>query len=146
MPVLVVCWCELQWKRLGLGPGRCLRRFVPQLGIPPCERKAEGQPWPPGGPATSIQRSLILGGKDIWDSHGAAAATGDAWLCFNELSQVEEYYSLSGVSPAMSSVLLLLCGEGELRLRNPGQSAIGQSEDGEDEEGPAAVSGTTMSR
>eukprot|EP00435_Cladocopium_sp_Y103_P024840 s1346_g6.t1 len=92
----------------------------------------------------------FLGGKDIWDSHGAAAATGDAWLCFNELSQVEEYYSLSGVSPAMSSVLLLLCGEGELRLRNLGQSAIGQSEDGKDgkdgdDEG-SAVSGTTISR
>eukprot|EP00913_Durusdinium_trenchii_P023658 g22225.t3 len=44
---------------------------------------------------------------------GVNADGGGSWLCFNELSQ--EHYSLSGVSPARSSVLLLLCGEGPLR-------------------------------
>jgi hypothetical protein len=39
-------------------------------------------------------------------------------LCFNELSQVEDHYSLSGLSPASARVLLLLCGEGDLTVRD----------------------------
>jgi len=80
-------------------------------------------------PHVSSVCSFSRGGKDIWDQWGDATAqhvdnegrgSGDAaserWLCFNELSQVEDNYSLSGLSPASTSSLLLLCGEGDLTI------------------------------
>eukprot|EP00434_Breviolum_minutum_P014491 symbB.v1.2.012777.t1/scaffold859.1/size157342/2 len=71
---------------------------------------------------------------------------GDEWLCFNELSQVEEYYSLSGVSPARSSALLLLCGEGELQVRSvDDHGSHGKSQQTEEEDLPV-VSDAAISR
>jgi len=42
----------------------------------------------------------------------------DGWFCYNELSQVEEHYSVSGLSRVPASALLLLCGEGDLLIRD----------------------------
>lgn len=57
---------------------------------------------------------------------------GTSWFCFSELSQVEDHYSLSGVTPVATSAMLLLCGEGDLTLHPTPES--GDASEGGDVE------------
>mmetsp|Transcript_117708 Transcript_117708/g.375150 ORF Transcript_117708/g.375150 Transcript_117708/m.375150 type:complete len:1223 (+) Transcript_117708:59-3727(+) len=80
-------------------------------------------------PHSSSIASFAKGGKDLWDSWGnqgtnhvdedgqAQAEVGDSWMCFNELSQVEDHYSLSGLTTVPTTAILLLCGESDLVIQ-----------------------------
>eukprot|EP00928_Gymnodinium_smaydae_P086237 TRINITY_DN7015_c0_g3_i3.p1 TRINITY_DN7015_c0_g3~~TRINITY_DN7015_c0_g3_i3.p1 ORF type:complete len:1283 (+),score=277.09 TRINITY_DN7015_c0_g3_i3:94-3849(+) len=57
------------------------------------------------------------------NKRSGVGASGASWICFNELSQVEDHYSVAGISPAPPSALLLLCGEKELIVRDAPASA-----------------------
>lgn len=118
-------------------------------------------------PHSSSVASFTRGGEDLWEKHAAAVTAaagrvvddqgcdisdeageaGGCWLCFNELSQVEDHYSLSGLTPVPLSALLLLCGEGDLVIR----SADGASSDNDNgavrpQDAAAAVSDVAFAR
>ncbi|OLP95911.1 hypothetical protein AK812_SmicGene21900 [Symbiodinium microadriaticum] len=81
------------------------------------------------------------GGQDVEGEGGRS----NAWVCFNELSQLEENYSLAGISPARSSALLLLCGEGPLCVRRLGGDPM-KDPSAEAEAGSAGASDEAFSR
>eukprot|EP00929_Paragymnodinium_shiwhaense_P114664 TRINITY_DN8312_c1_g1_i1.p1 TRINITY_DN8312_c1_g1~~TRINITY_DN8312_c1_g1_i1.p1 ORF type:complete len:1171 (+),score=262.54 TRINITY_DN8312_c1_g1_i1:100-3612(+) len=93
--------------------------------------KLEAKPHP------SSVLSFSARGEDIKDYLGAKNAKGaeKSWLCFNELSQVEDNYALSGLSPVTPVVLLLLCGEGDLVMRETGEDGASSSAAAADENG-----------
>ena len=74
----------------------------------------------------------------------AASESTTCWLGFNELSQVEDHYSLSGLTPVPLSAILLFCGEGDLVVREveaPAPAAPSGGGDAEAEVGAAADGG-----
>eukprot|EP00439_Symbiodinium_sp_Y106_P019270 s2296_g2.t1 len=116
-------------------------------------------------PHPSSVASFSGKGADWWEGTGNGAqdvegegGRSNVWVCFNELSQLEETrpglgllgirgenYSLAGISPARSSALLLLCGEGPLSVRTLGGDPI-KHPSAEAEAGSAGASEEAFSR
>lgn len=104
-------------------------------------------------PHSSSVCSFAGRGEDVWKSCKVANSThvddsgrcvpGDkassCWLCYNELSQVEEHYSLSGLSRVPVSALLLLCGEGDLSIRDAQASDAQDADNANDADASSAA-------
>lgn len=80
--------------------------------------------------------------QHVDDEGRAVGKLPGLWLCFNELSQLEEHYSLSGLTPVPLSAMLLLCGEGDLIVRNPDGTI--EDADPDEAEGAGAASDTAF--
>lgn len=112
-------------------------------------------------PHPSSIASLSDKGAELWDHSMSAAAqqcvddegngggetATDRWFCFQELSQVEDHYSLSGLSRVPVSAMLLLCGEGDLVVREAEGGSQGMSSDHNSEQanGKTAGAGSAFS-
>lgn len=68
-------------------------------------------------PASILDKGGGGGGKDGKSGKGGGPAE---WLCYTEMTQVEERYSMTGVSWVSPVALLLLCGDEPLEIQGEG--------------------------
>lgn len=78
-------------------------------------------------------------GADDDEDDAGHAGGNEQWLIFNELTQIEDHYSLSGLTSVPASAIVLLCGEGDLVVRDESEEQVAGSS-------PAALSNGPGSR
>jgi len=84
-----------------------------------------------GGRVDAITHpSSIAVGKAQGKSHGKGSFAASEWLCYTEMTQVEQRYSITGVSWASPVALLLLCGDDPIEVQGYGADVSASLLDG----------------